>query len=319
MKLSRLRQITLSLPANFDPNDPEQRSQVAQQLGLAPGEIYPELEMDSRFVDTYREDGFADMYMMLHSHHFYEILYCCNDCSAEYFVGAKRYYLQKGDVILIPPGMSHRAVLPERMVQPFDRIVLWINTEFMRSVCGAFPEMRNMQCCESTLLRTANTPWEELGALFHNGVTIAQNYGKEQQMLLVGNTLTLLAKLYCAQMHQGHEKQSEKSELLDRILAYVETHLDQKISLAQVAKHLGVSESVISHTFREKLNVSFYRCVIQRRLIAAKALIAENVLLETVCARVGFSDYATFYRAFRQEFGISPRQYRQLLEQPEKK
>ena len=30
--------------------------------------------------------------------------------------------------------------------------------------------------------------------------------------------------------------------------------------------------------------------------------------------RVGFSDYSSFYRAFKQEYGISPRQYRALQE-----
>ena len=319
MKLSRLRQILPMLPANFDPNDPEQRSKLFWHLGLTSDDANPGLEMDSRFVDTYQEAGFSDVYMTLHSHAFYELLYCCNSCGVEYFVGAERYRLQKGDIILLPPGVSHRPIFPEHMSQPYHRIALWISPEFMRLVCNAFPDMCNTHYHDRALLRTANTPWENLGELFQNGVTIAQHCGPEQQMLLAGNTLTLLAKLFHAFMQQGHTMQAEKPELLDRVLEYVETHLDQKISLSQAEKHLGISESTISHLFREKLNVSFYRYVIQRRLIAARALIADNVLLETVCTRVGFSDYATFYRAFRKEFGISPRQYRQSLEQTESK
>ena len=60
------------------------------------------------------------------------------------------------------------------------------------------------------------------------------------------------------------------------------------------------------------MGVSFYRCLTQRRLIAAKTLIGENVPMEEVSRRVGFSDYSSFYRAFRQEFGISPQQYRAI-------
>lgn len=51
------------------------------------------------------------------------------------------------------------------------------------------------------------------------------------------------------------------------------------------------------------------------RLIAAKALIQEGALLETVGQDVGFADYSTFYRAFKKEYGISPRQYRRLQEE----
>ena len=62
------------------------------------------------------------------------------------------------------------------------------------------------------------------------------------------------------------------------------------------------------------MGVSFYRCVTQRRLIAAKALILDGHPLENVGQQVGFSDYSSFYRAFKQEYGIPPRQYRKLQE-----
>ena len=60
------------------------------------------------------------------------------------------------------------------------------------------------------------------------------------------------------------------------------------------------------------MGVSFYHWVTQRRLIAAKLLIEEGKLLEEVAETVGFTDYSSFFRAFKQEFGISPRQYRKM-------
>ena len=58
--------------------------------------------------------------------------------------------------------------------------------------------------------------------------------------------------------------------------------------------------------------VSLYRYITQRRLIAAKTHIQNGATLEQVSRDVGFADYSTFYRAFKQEFGISPRRYREL-------
>ena len=79
-----------------------------------------------------------------------------------------------------------------------------------------------------------------------------------------------------------------------------------------LARKFYVSNSTISHLFKQKMGVSLYRYITQRRLIAAKSLIGEKVAMEEIAHRVGFADYSTFYRAFRQEFGISPRQFSQL-------
>ena len=108
---------------------------------------------------------------------------------------------------------------------------------------------------------------------------------------------------------------AERPELLDRAMAYIEENLASKITLADAARYLYVSESTVSQTFRNKMGVSFHQCLTQRRLIAAKQLIVHDVLLENVGQMVGFPDYSTFYRAFKKEFGISPRQYRKLQEE----
>jgi AraC-like DNA-binding protein len=52
--------------------------------------------------------------------------------------------------------------------------------------------------------------------------------------------------------------------------------------------------------------------VTQRRLIAAKKLIEKEMSLEEVSVQVGFYDYSGFYRAFKKEYGISPKQYRNM-------
>ena len=73
-----------------------------------------------------------------------------------------------------------------------------------------------------------------------------------------------------------------------------------------------MSVSTITQLFRQKLGTSFYHCVTQHRLIAAKVLIGEGMLLEEVSRTVGFADYSSFYRAFKKEYGITPRQFSRL-------
>ena len=87
-------------------------------------------------------------------------------------------------------------------------------------------------------------------------------------------------------------------------------NLSTDLSLDNTAKMFYISKSTISNTFRKEMGISFYRYVTQRRLVASKNMILENTQLETIANQVGFSDYSSFYRTFKSEYGISPRQFR---------
>ena len=278
-----------------------------KSIGFEPGRFYQELEMTSRYVDTHQDYSMSNSQVSLHSHTFYEILCVQNTCDVEYLVGAERYRLQKGDIVIIPPGVSHRPLLPEHMTEAYRRDVLWLSQEFAASM----PQLRP----EPQLLRTAGTQWEFLSELFRNGVREFERKRLGWEEAVLGNSIQILVYIRRAlDEHSAAPMRVEQPELLDRVLTYVEEHLSQKITLSDVAKHFWVSQSTISQTFRNKMGVSFYRCVTQRRLIAAKTLILQGLPLEQINEKVGFTDYSTFYRAFKQEFGISPRQYRKMQE-----
>ena len=318
MKLNELQKL---LGIRHIPTTPEEQQAFYAYLrtkGIDPGSFYQEMEMSSRYVDTHRDVSFSNSMINLHSHTFYEVLYCRNTCGAEYLVGTERYRLVKGDIIFIPPGISHRPLLPADMAEPYRRDVLWISAELIQGLKRLFPDHDYQYQASSYLLRTAGTKWEYLGEMFHNGVMENEQKLERWDSAILGNTILLLVHLHRA-IHDYHSPtlKAEKPELLDQVMAYVESHLQEHITLADTAKHFFVSESTISQTFRRKMGVSFYRCVTQRRLIAAKELIHQGVPLERVNEQVGFSDYSTFYRAFKQEYGISPRQYRKLQESAE--
>ena len=315
MKLDDVRRF-VEVPQPFSPESQQRIHEYLISIGIDPSNLYQELEMSSPFVNTHRDVTYSPHPVSLHSHSYIEILYCHNVVGVEYLVGPDRYKLQKGDIVLIPPGISHRPILPEKLSEPYVRDVMWINAEFLASLVDAFPSSAVADQGRPTLLRTAGTKWEYLGDLFRRGVQESERRQPGWEAAVVGNSLQLAVHLFRAlQEKSGGKLQAEKPELLDRVLRYIEKNYSRRITLEETARHFYVSQSTISQQFREKMNVSFYRWVTQRRLIAAKSLIGEGVLLEQVGEQVGFSDYSAFYRAFRQEYGISPRQYRKLQEQ----
>ena len=127
-----------------------------------------------------------------------------------------------------------------------------------------------------------------------------------------GNTLELVTMLYRATVDKrATQLKSEKPELLEKILTFIESSLAQNLSLDDTGKRFFVSRSTISNTFRKEMGISFYQYVTQRRLVATKNLILENIPMEIIAGKVGFSDYSSFYRAFKSEYGISPLQFRE--------
>lgn len=313
MKMDDIRTLAreVEIPAGEDPE--RYLKQRMRLLGYDPENIYQELEMSSRFVDTHRDVSFSNDHIRLHSHSFCEVICCCSGCGAEYLVGSERYRLQTGDILFLPPEVSHRPLLPKNMPEPYSRYVLWLSPRFMELYADLMPYPVTGD--RPGMLRTAGTPWEDLGERFLAGVRESERREDGWEAAVVGNTLLLLTQIKRAtNARSAGRLRAEEPELLDRIRAYVEREYSKAFTIGDLSRRFYVSESTISHLFRQKLGISLHRYVTQRRLIAAKALIAQGQDLRSVAAATGFGDYSSFYRAFRQAFGISPRQYRSLLE-----
>ena len=59
--------------------------------------------------------------------------------SLDYLVGTQRYRLQRGDIVIIPPGISHRPLFLDLLTEPYRRMVLWISCNFAASFSRLFP------------------------------------------------------------------------------------------------------------------------------------------------------------------------------------
>ena len=304
----------LGIDINFQSAAERQKYLKAMHLyGLDPNAYYQEIEMSSPYVNTHSDTNYHYEAMALHSHAFYEILCCRSSCGAEYLVGSRRYALQKGDIILVRPGVSHCAILPDPLPIPYKRDIIWLSAAFQDSFQRllGLPPVSYEKDLPTYLIRTAGTPWEFLCDKIHEGVLMEKKQQYTWQTMVLGNTMMVIS--YLRQAYQSQTAQplhAEAPDLLDDIIAYLEAHYQEKLVMAEVAKQFFISERTISTLFRKRLGITFGQFLTQRRLVEAKSLILKGTTLDLVAQLTGFADYSTFYRAFRKEFGIAPLQFR---------
>ncbi|MDR2185381.1 MAG: response regulator [Treponema sp.] len=96
-----------------------------------------------------------------------------------------------------------------------------------------------------------------------------------------------------------------------RIKKFIETNYRRRISLKIISQKLELHPNYLSTLFRQKTGVTYGHYLRHLRIEKAKALIKmTNLKLYSVADQVGYKDNARFYRAFKEETGVSPIAYR---------
>ncbi len=98
---------------------------------------------------------------------------------------------------------------------------------------------------------------------------------------------------------------------LARIVAYVDGHLAERITLRSLAGEVGLSVFHLARAFKARAGVAPHRYILQRRIDRAKELLGNTgEPVGEVAMRCGFAHPSHFASTFRRIVGTTPSRYR---------
>ena len=313
MKISVLRELQTKFKQPKTAEEIEEIMKYIHESGINIADLYQELEMTSTYANMHKDLTHKKVNISLHSHSFYEVMFCRAADRVEYLVGSRQYKIGAGDIVVIAPGISHMPIFPEDMQYPYDRDILWVNASFMAKILELYPGFGVDRMRAPILLRTKGTAFSYIGDYFSDGIneTINQKMGYDK--VITAHAILIISHILRA-ISDGASGSfgPEKPTMINSLIEYIEGHLDEKLSLDEVAAHFYISRGTVNKLFKQSMDTTFYKFVTQRRLILAKVLIAEGENMDVISRKCGFTDYSTFYKSFKKEYGISPREYAKI-------
>ena len=136
-----------------------------------------------------------------------------------------------------------------------------------------------------------------------------ERFGREARIPLLVNDLIL--HLNRMVYEEENPAKVKEQDLYQNLIYYIEEHLEEELSLEKLAGAFFVSRYYVAHVFKEQAGISVHQYILKKRMQASREAILGGENISQVYERFGFRDYSSFYRAFRREYGMSPKEYRE--------
>ena len=241
----------------------------------------------------------------------------CRDGRMEFCIGEEKFTLAPGDIVLHRLGDSLREeVFP---TGHFHGITIQIDPDNSPQCLSAFLQDVNVEpsaICSKFLsdethyyaLRQIPSVEHIFSELYNLPESVKQGYFKVKILELF---------LFLS----GLEKQAEMSEhrgisehqvtLAKNICSYLTEHIEQRITIAELAELFDVSAARIRSSFSGVYGMSIHSYMrAQRMRAAAKLLQSTDRTVLDIAGQFGYDNGSKFASAFRAVMGVTPAQYR---------
>lgn len=261
-------------------------------------------------VYHYRNDRLEDV--ALHHHDFYEV-YLFISGEVTYTVESRTYHLLPGDVLLISPLELHQPRVSTD-IGPYERLVLWVGRTYLEQLSS--PQTSLTRCFDSSrpdhsnLLRMPAAVSASIHSLMQELADLSADSSYGSDLLAKSLLLQLLVVLNRQAVRSsvpGTDCSTDR--VVDAVLQYINVHYNEPLTLDDLSARFFISKYHLLRKFDAQVGATVHRYILQKRLLIAKQLLASGVQPTEVYRHCGFGDYTNFYRSFKAEYHITPRQF----------
>ena len=241
-----------------------------------------------------------------HYHDFHKVIIFLSG-KAAYHIEGKSYYLKPWDILLVNRHAIHKPEIDFSV--PYERFVLWIrddinSTELLRCFQKAIDRSYNLIRLDSGTQEKLKQLLYELEAALKDekfGSELLENALFIQFMVYVNRIF--LEKQY---IYDAHSYSSDSQ--IEELLRYINHNLTEDLSIETLARKYYLSKYHMMRKFKEETGYTIHNYIISKRLLLARTKIAEGAPVLKAARLSGFSDYTTFSRAYKKQFGAAPSQ-----------
>ncbi|KAB8321026.1 AraC family transcriptional regulator [Tolypothrix campylonemoides VB511288] len=216
----------------------------------------------------------------------------------------------KGDSILVPAGQPSHWYCPENSHHTED-LFIHLQPKLVGQVAEASEidtkqiNLVNRFCKQDLNLQHIAML---LLAELHSGGIMGRLYVESLTQALVVHLLRHYSEV--AQIITSENRSLTRTQL-QQAIDYIHTHLDQDLSLAQIAEMINISPTYFASLFKRATGISPHQYVIQQRVERAKMMLSKTDLtIADIALQVGFSSQSHLTQQFKRLTGMTPKQVR---------
>ncbi|WP_274365636.1 AraC family transcriptional regulator [Paenibacillus thermotolerans] len=233
-----------------------------------------------------------------------EILFIAEG-EADYWIDGHHYAARAGDIVLFHPNVWHEE--RSRPESPFT--FYYVGFHSLR-LAGLPPDRLYAEQEEPVI--SARSNYDRIKRLFQDIVEEASDGWPE-----AASTAGLILQLLIAELHRTimfpppKPARAPIQSAVSKARRYIEERYHEPLTVKQVADHVYISPSHLSHMFAAMYGESPIQFAIRQRIEAAcRYLVTTEYSVEKIAALVGYESVTAFQNVFKKSTGKTPGQFR---------